>query len=357
MVNQWHPYLIQDHFTSPIDFYARRVHFIDHIAPVWNELKSFSLRGKFYVHKNLVARAESWGCTDVIGLDTPDELLTVPPGRGPVVCAAQGDLIQASKGKGRPYILFEHGVGLIFPRFSGYAGGLGMRRYVGLFLAPNQVVYNKTAATFPQAFQAIVGTPKLDEWAHHAPKEPEVIPTIAISFHWDGKAVCPEAGTAWEHYKNVVSQLGQVYHVLGHGHPRSMDYYAPIWESMGFEVVRDFREVMERADVYVNDCSSTLYEFLVTKRPVVIMNAPWFSKKVNYGIRFWDYTDIGPQVEQPEDLLPTVAGIMKDDMWYCQREDAVKALYPNVGVSAKIAAEAIVKFYEGMADGTITYHR
>lgn len=360
MANQWNPHFLDpSRYQSPLDFIARRTHFADHIAPIWNELKDYPQRGKFYVPAFLQEYVESLGCTDVVGLTHPtNSMLIVPPGRGPILASAQGDLIQASRNRGgRPYMLMEHGVGIVFPKFSGYAGGLGMRRYVSLFLSPNETIAKKTLATFPTAFQRVVGTPKLDEWA--IPRKPNKAlekthkPVIAISFHWDGKAVAPEAGNAYAHYKDIVPELSKYYHVLGHGHPRIIDQFAPIWESHGFEVVRDFREVMARADLYINDCSSTLYEFLVTGRPVLILNAPWFRRNINYGIRFWDYTDIGFQVEKPEELLERIKVALIHDLHKEARDKTVSELYPHLGYSAKRTAGTIAEFIDKVSTGNV----
>src|SRR4030066_73497 len=64
---------------------------------------------------------------------------------------------------------------------------------------------------------------------------------------------------------------------------------------------------MRMADLYVNDCSSTYIEFCVTGKPVIILNAPEFRRNVHLGIRFWEYTDVGPQVESGEELLSVIS--------------------------------------------------
>jgi CDP-glycerol glycerophosphotransferase (TagB/SpsB family) len=122
---------------------------------------------------------------------------------------------------------------------------------------------------------------------------------------------------------------------------------APFYRDLGIEVVRDFSEVMQSADIYVNDCSSTMYEFLVTGKPVIILNAPWFRRDVRWGIRFWDYTDIGIQVNEPGELLPAIDRTLDSPNEYLSdRENAVRDLYPFLGQAAQRAAGAILGFCE-----------
>jgi len=119
----------------------------------------------------------------------------------------------------------------------------------------------------------------------------------------------------------------------------------PYYRQCGIEPVWDFEEVMERADLYVNDCSSTLYEFCVTGKPVIILNAPWFRRGVHTGIRFWEYTDVGPMVNEPEELLGAITAMLSDPgKMQQERERAVADLYPYLGESAKRAATVIQEF-------------
>ena len=168
-----------------------------------------------------------------------------------------------------------------------------MRRQADLFLAPNEFIRRKTAKAIPGAPQVVIGTPKLDKWADlntKVTKEHKVKPTVCISFHWNGENVSKEASNAFLHYREVLDELANQpdFTLIGHGHPKYMWFLEQEYQARGIEPVHDFEEVMERADLYVNDCSSTMYEFCVTGKPVVILNAPWFRRDVNLGIRFWE---------------------------------------------------------------------
>jgi hypothetical protein len=111
---------------------------------------------------------------------------------------------------------------------------------------------------------------------------------------------------------------------------------------LGMEITNDFEEVMRRADVYLNDCSSTLYEFLVTGKPVIILNAPWFYPKTQWGLRFWDYADVGQQVEIDVDLIPAINDALANpDRYRPFRSRAVSDLFPFMGHSTQKMIEAI----------------
>ena len=339
----------------PIDFFARRVHFIDHIAPVWLALPAEE-RGLFFVPDFLRGHAESYGI-EAQGLFTADKqanpIDVIPAGRNPMMTCAYGDMLQAMKvNQKRKHILMEHGVGLTF-KHPGYAGGFGSRTTVSMFLPPNEFIRAKTAQALPQAKQEIIGTPKLDgyQFPEKAPA-PKKKPVVAISFHWDGSRVCAEAGNAFKHYQHYLASLARErgFRLIGHGHPKYLHTLRHYYEDAGIEVVEDFRDVMEQADLYVNDCSSTMYEFCVTGKPVVILNAPWFRKFVNYGIRFWLWTDIGPQVENADDLLQAIEGQLNNPgQYFDARKKMVGELYPYLGQSAQRAADALTGYLHGGA--------
>lgn len=315
----------------PIDFFARRSHYVDHMMPVWMALDE-SERGCFY------------GPNDK----------TMPRGANPMLVAGVADLqaVQPVNGK-RKFIFMEHGVGITYGAHQAYAGGGGLRKYVSLFLAPNEIVRAKTERVMSGVKQVVVGTPKLDKWT--PPLTPPQMstfgegkkPVVVISFHWDGKLVAPEAGNAFKHFRKVMPALARCdeFELIGHGHPRAIEQFIPIYNSLGITVVRDFDEVMQRADLYVCDNSSTIYEFCVTGKPVVIMNAPEYRRKVHWGIRFWDYTDVGPMVDEPEELMKAICGQLENpDERKEERRKMIADLYPFLGESANRAADALREF-------------
>lgn len=144
--------------------------------------------GTFYVTRNLEEavirnRAEN---TTFISMDN-EHKITLPESTRPTVFSASGDLEKVLAGelsKKRIKILMEHGVGITFDHPS-YAGGKGVRSQVDMFLAPNKYICDKTFSAYPNAEQAIIGTPKLDKWRnafwqYRRPSGKK--PVVAISF-------------------------------------------------------------------------------------------------------------------------------------------------------------------------------
>jgi hypothetical protein len=340
--NTWMPITNLSVLDYPIDFFASMIHFFDHLAPIWLHIPE-DRRGNFYVPENLVDYALIAGI-EATGIKPrgKDPSTISPLGKGSIVTCSYRDLREAIRSnQHRPQIFMEHGVGISFPEHApGYAGGVGYRKYISLFLAPNKYVAAKTEKTFPGVRQAIVGTPKMDKYAHLQPRISIGPPTICVSFHWDGSKVCPEAGNAWNFYKHVLPELTKHYKVLGHAHPRIFSKLEKEYSRMDIEPVATFDEVVRRTDIYINDSSSTLFEFAALLRPVVILNAPWFRKSVNYGIRWWDFTDIGPQCETPGNLLSCISIALRASFVHSQRQMR-NELYPHWGNSASYAASAI----------------
>jgi hypothetical protein len=335
-------------WNKPVDFFTRRPHYLDHLAKTWLAL-SDEYRGLFYVPECMKDYSKIYGFETVPlkPRGSSPLIVHIPANGGPTVTAAYGDLQRAYlTDPSRPYMLTEHGVGLTF-KHPGYAGGEGGRRNISLFICPNKHTLDKNRKTFPSAPGVVVGTPKLDHW-HNAPiKERDEPPTVAISFHWDGHMICPEAGNAFWHYKSIIPELKKHFNVIGHSHPLMADKMYPFYESHGIKTEKNFDEVMEIADLYINDCSSTLYEFCVTGKPVVILNSPHFRKHITHGIRFWEYTDIGPVVEKPEELIPAINDALSSTLYKDNIDKMLTDLYPHFGNAAKTTAEAIIDFVEG----------
>lgn len=334
-----------------IDFFARRSHFVDHLAPIWHALRG-SERGIFYVshdvsNDNLVEYCQDAG-VDAVELDRRE----APPGYFPILCAAYDDMVQAMSGDApdREFVLMEHGVGLVFGT-PGYAGGHGLRDRVNLFLAPNDNIAEKLKRAQPNTRRVVIGTPKLDRWFWQ-PSLPSLStssrPTVVISFHWDGSAVAPEAGNAYSEFEPALRRLAESKEIVlaGHAHPKIAPVMAERFAELEIPFIQKFEDVMDLADVYVNDASSTMYEFLVTGKPVVLMNSPTFRRDVDFGIRFWQYTDIGIHANQSSELIPAIEKTLASPREFEDRRNhAVAALYPFFGYSAGRAAGTLQAIY------------
>jgi hypothetical protein len=332
-----------------LDFFARRAHYLDHLAPVFRVLPA-ARRGVFTVSIDLIdyARQElGEGAIEIYNERTPR-------GDDPILVASYGDIARAARHPTRKIVHMEHGTGHAFGSAPYPNGRKGKRDCVSLFLAPNAYTASLIRMARPTRVE-VIGTPKMDEWT--TGQDPQVLlarprntsPVVAIAFHWgDRNAQPPEAGSAWEHYKKILPQLRDRYNLIGHGHPLAVEIHRQEFERLGIEWVSTFREVLQRADLYINDLSSTLYEFMLTGKPVVVLNAPWFRRDVQWGIRFWDYSDVGINVEQPDQLISAIDRTLQEYGSICAaaRRRAIRDLYPYAGYSAHRAAEVITSYIE-----------
>jgi len=331
-----------------LDFFARRTHYIDHLAPVWNAFP-LNRRGIFYVSQQVMDYAIREMGADGIVISTEK----TPPGNGPILSAAYGDMVRAARNEDRKIITMEHGTGHGFGTAAYPNARIGKRDLVDLFLMPNEYTAKKSREVRPTRCE-VIGTPKMDEIVHTYTAIPNNPPVIGIAFHWgDKNANPPESGSAWEHYKSILPELKERYTVIGHGHPLSAEFYREEFEKVGIEWVQDFRDVMRRADIYINDLSSTLYEFLVTGKPIIVLNAPWFRRDVHWGIRFWDYSDVGVNVEHPSELIPAIDWTLSGHWHVClaQRHKAIIDLYPYLGYSAHRAVEVLTAYMDEEESG------
>jgi hypothetical protein len=224
-----------------------------------------------------------------------------------VLVSSAQDLAGAARAGYRRVAYLEHGIGQTYGVASGgYPGGPG-RGTVGLFLSPNLHAAEADRLAYPGARVEVVGDPRLD----HLPGREPGPPAIAVSFHWECHVV-PETLSALAHYRSTLPALAERYTLLGHGHPRAARALERVWRRLGVEWVPEFEEVCRRADLYVADNTSTLFEFASTGRPVVVLNAPWYRRHVEHGLRFWRAATVGLQVDEPGRLLDGVARALED---------------------------------------------
>lgn len=319
-----------------VDFYASEPHYVDHLAPIWealpSEARGLFLAGAVPIREHALRR----GIPDV-------RLESRNPGRGSlVVVASYRDELRAR----RPGSVFlEHGAGQHYGnRHTSYVGGPG-RGNVRLFLCPNEEVARRNRATYPEARIRIVGCPKLDPWHPPTRYKGRPDPILAISFHWRCRVV-RECDSAIDHYAGALRRLAEAYRgrVLGHGHPRIWRELEPLYRRSGIRPVQDFAEVLELADLYLCDNSSTIYEFASTGRPVVVLNAPWYRRHVDYGLRFWEFADVGLNADGPDELLEVIAEALEDPPAVQKRRDEISSAvyHRRDGRSSSRAAEEIV---------------
>lgn len=328
-----------------LDFFARRPHYVDHIAPVYRALPA-ARRGVFTVPKELYGYARQ-ELGDTAAIEVYDG--ETPKGNDPILVASYGDISRAARNLGRRIVHMEHGAGHAFGTAAYPNAARGKRDLVDLFLAPNDYTARLIVSARSTRCE-VIGTPKMDV----VDRGEDICrsmtsPTLAIAFHWgDRNAKPPESGSAWEHYREILPALKETYRIFGHGHPLAAETYKKEFARLGIDWLDNFRDVCRLADVYINDLSSTLYEFVATGKPVVVLNAPWFRKDIHWGIRFWDYSDVGINVWNPSELFSAINYTIENYQTVClrARTDAIIDLYPYLGHAAQRAAEVLVAYLE-----------
>lgn len=296
-----------------VAFFASEIHYAEHLEPIWQAMGRLGF----------FSRGEA------------------PPTDALTVVASIKDL---RRSKATKAVLVEHGAGQSFSSHHGaHPGGVG-REKVALFICPNEAVAERNRARYPDAAYAVVGCPKLDA-IHQGP-----MPTgkaIAFSFHWDG-SLAPEARSAFKHYVMALPGIfaalkAEGHEVIGHAHPRALARLEPFYAAAGVEVVPRFADVLDRAGLYVCDGVSTLYEFASTDRPVVVLNAPWYRRSVEHGLRYWEFADVGIQVDEPAALLGCIELALVDPEPIAKRRRfIVEKVYGSCdGLASERAADAI----------------
>lgn len=312
--------------VTKVDAVATEPHYLDHMLPVWRALPDH-LRGTFYLSRRLMFRMPE------------AELLQsrLPKGDGLVLVAGFADLKRTA---GRHAILMEHGCGQSYGgAHPAYAGGTGRHNVVG-FLLPNQQSAARCRVAYPDRRVEVIGSPRLAHLQGIPERRTSNRTTVAFSFHWDNPEL-PETRSAWGHFLPGVEMMARdpKYRVIGHGHPKLFADIEPVYRKMGVETASSFEEVVERADVFVCDNSSTLFEFAYVRGPVVVMNPPWYRTDVNHGLRFWEAADVGPQVWDPGSIPGAVELALREP--WPGKEAALSVAFDAVEDPAARAAQII----------------
>ncbi len=330
----WRPQGTPETASLAADFYATKRHFVDHLAPVYLAMER---RGRFCVPDGLMAHARRLGIEPA-----PESKLA--QGEGPIVFSAYGDLRRCVK-SGRHLILFEHGAGFSFSNsHPSYAGGAQQRDRVGLFCEVNDWTARRNRAKYPGCRSVVVGSPKMDALAHLPRREMPARPTVCIAFHWDC-IVAPETRSAYAHFASALPDLAREFDLILHAHPRQAEKMRAVADHLGVEFAEEFADVCERADVYVNDASSTLYEFAALGRPVVVMNAPWYRRHVHHGLRFWDCCEVGVNCDEPAKLVAAVHDALADTEERIEyRAEVSDDVFPYLGHAAERAAYVLESY-------------
>jgi len=226
-------------------------------------------------------------------------------------------LVDAFKFPTRPLVYVEHGAGQTYPgdprsaEHGSYSGGDGLER-VELFICPSWTVAKRWRDRYPAARVAVVGCPKLDE-LHRVPDTRPwgQAPLVAAAFHWDCPLI-PETRSALKHHLPALAPLRDTLaasgaQLVGHAQPRGERTQRGVWGRLGVPYWQSARQVLKYADLLVSDNSSLMFEFAALGKPVVVLNAPWYRRDVEHGLRFWSSIP-GVQVDDPDGLESAVLG-------------------------------------------------
>ena len=191
-----------------------------------------------------------------------------------------------ARARGHRVIYVEHGAGQSYvdakPGFADYYPGGRHPENVIAHIGPREDVVNRWDVP---GFAA--GAPICDPYELYSPER-----VAAITFHWTAPQGPPEAGTAFEHYAHRLFDIVQAlqdegYEVLAHHHPRFTHLHS-VWTRLGMRVA-SVDEVRRRAQLLIADNTSLMYEMLYLYRDVIALNAPWYRRDVEHGLRFWQW--------------------------------------------------------------------
>jgi hypothetical protein len=328
-----------------IDCYASEEHYAEHMAPLFQELNKRGLAGRFYVHCNYMPRLrgilQDNGFPMQLIEELPsreDALRVAMRGNGAIITSGIGDTLVMKKTK-RPNILIEHGAGQSYgSRLPSYIGGCG-REELAMVAVPRNKLVQLSKRFYPGIPHSAAGCPKLD-WYVNKPHGS----AVCISFHWH-VTFCPEADYAFPEYRDKLKPLKALceskgVELIGHCHPRAREVIYPLYRQLGIRIVENFYDVCKESQLYICDNSSTIFEFAALGRPVVMMNSKFYRRSANYGLRFWENTDVGVMVDRPEDLVDIVGKVLDNEVEI--DPEAIKRVYNNIGCASKVLADDIV---------------
>lgn len=283
---------------------ASQVHYADHINATFRNLPHES-QGSWHVGKTANDRQIP-----------PDDIVLVA-GHADIERAQNHRTVYIEHGAGQSYVGVKENAAWC------YHGSEHPLNVVG-YISPRKAVADSWGRPAFACGAPICDSYELVTWNPN--------PIAVLCFHWDGSRVCPEAGSAVEHYgdalDDVVAALrGQGFIVHACVHPRD-PFCAAMWKRLGVEVI-DADEARRSADLIIADNSSLMYELAYLGRGVVSLNAPWYRRDVDHGLRFWSAVP-GLAVDDPDELIDIIKHHGLDLPIHAAAPAAAKAAYGRV---------------------------
>lgn len=328
---------------------ASEPHFLSHVLPVWLALPD-ECRGGLWTGTTARSAGTTKALASSMGITM--ERSPLPRSIGTAYVASVGDLMRVMRTDPSTHVAYaEHGCGISYNVAQSSFIGSSNRPGCAVILTPNEETATKQWQATPDIPVVALGDePRMDRRRLGPAKVRDERPTIALSFHWDSEVVPETRSTLYwyrEHLGDLVVSNPQ-WRFIGHAHPRMLRHAQIVYAHAGIEFVANFERVMNEADVYVVDNSSTLYEFASLNRPVVVLNCPRYRRWIHHGLRFWESIP-GPQVDDYRQLAPTIATALEDPPeWSEIRHAAVERVFPqrDGGATAR-AVDAVLAHIEG----------
>lgn len=303
-----------------VELIASELHYFEHMIPIYEKLPGELMGGTHTIREHVrppkkgnIAMVAGW--QDMVAL--PDDV----------------KVIFVEHGAGQTYAGDEKSAWL-----PGYSGGANKRRGVILYIAPSQTVADRYHGE-----AVAVGCPKMDYFHGIEPAEPQ---SVVLTFHWDARRVSPEARTAFWYYAPHLDVIIDAWRrhgweVYAHTHPRWRNALNETFRNLDVSML-SHDAVFNRAGVMMCDNSSLAYEFASLGRTVVSLNAPWYRRGVEHGLRFWSHVP-GDQVDEPADLVDYPLGYERLSCREKRRLAVEHAYAFTDGTSSQRAADAIVE--------------
>lgn len=327
-----------------IDFFASSIHYIDHLVPIYNQL-SDEYKGNFYTRENLIETLDNLNI-DAKPLQEKNDLEIT-------LTSSFGDLRDARK-TGAPIIISEHGAGQSYKdNYSpAYIGGIDRRGAIAA-LVPGIKQAEKQLKAYPTIPVYPIGIPKLDNYHKNLDLYNSKVKkdSVVISFHWDCK-VEQETRSCYRFYKSIIKEMKKDFNIKIHGHPRDIKKYKAFADYIKVDHLETFDQVIEEGWIYCCDNSSTIFEWISLNRPVVLLNCHLYRKNIEHGMRFWEYADIGPNVDVPKTFPNVLQKALTNHTQYQQRREEVKneVYFQPDGQGAKRACLALEDIHNNYHD-------
>ena len=296
-----------------IGFVASQRSYQEHLRPIWNALEPDE-RG---VWEETTVRPLSW----------------VNPSMPVTTWIAASHRDSAQLYRLNTYrVHMEHGVGLQwYPEWQ-----LHRLIFRSSIAAPNEFIAQRFRELKKRLRVEVIGTPKLDAMIGM-----EHGTAAAVSFHWSG--VMRQNPNSFELWRDTIVELAEHREVLGHAHPKVWKKAQRFYEGLGIEPVQSFDEVCRRANLYLCDHSSTLYEWAALDRELILLRREGHQVPQLSGLAK-RFSGIGPELKLGGSLLAALEAAA-DPQYRAYRQEATDVLYPYRG-EATARAVALLREVE-----------